>query len=186
LKAHTFKKLCNMKKLFVVAGISAICIFTSCSKDQAPGNNMNGVNNTDTLFMNNVAKGNNGEVMAAQLATQKGNLASVKSFAQFMITEHSQAQTDLQNVANNIHYTLPSGTAPEDSALMVQLNSLSGKAFDSVYMNAQVMDHQKTRTIFQNEINNGSQPAVKTYANNYLPHIQTHLSMADSIAKTIH
>jgi len=174
-----------MKKHFLGAGIITVLIFSACSKDQIPGNT-NETNNIDTMFMNNVAKGNNGEVMAGQLASTKGNDSLVRSFGQFMVTEHSKAQTDLQNVASNIHYNLPSGTAPEDSALMVQLNSLSGKAFDSVYINAQVKDHQKTQAIFQNEIANGRETNVKSYANTYLSHIQMHLSMADSIAKIIH
>src|SRR5437764_1921889 len=131
-----------MKIIGLFSVIVFASVFYSCSKDNSPGGVNTGVNNTDTTFMNNVAKGNNGEIMAGQLAATKGNLASVRSFGQFMVTEHSQAQNDLQNVATAVNYKLPTETAPEDSALMVQLNSLSGKAFDSVYMNAQVMDNQ--------------------------------------------
>src|SRR5438270_13342567 len=124
-----------MKIIALFSVMVFVCVFYSCSKDNSPGGVNAGVNNTDTMFMNNVAKGNNGEIMAGQLAATKGNLACVRSFGRFMVTEHSQAQNVLQNVATGVNYKPPAGTAAEDSFLMVQLNSLSGKVFASSQMN---------------------------------------------------
>jgi len=103
-----------------------------------------------------------------------------------MIQEHTQVQTDLQNLANSLGQTLPNKLTPDDSTLMMRLSALSGFSFDTAYINAQVMDHQKVINVFQNEINAGNNQSVRAYANKYLPHIQMHLRMADSLQTTLH
>lgn len=165
-----------MKKVFL-AGTLALAILTSCDKDD----NDNDVNSTDQMFVNQVAIGNKAEIMAGQLAATKGSSAGVRAFGQMMVTEHGQAQTDLQNVATNIGITLPDTVDAEHQALMVRLSSLSGYSFDTAYINSQVKDHQKTISIFQMEISSGNNTSVRNYANQYLPHIQMHLQKADSL-----
>jgi putative membrane protein len=68
--------------------------------------------------------------------------------------------------------------------LMSRLDTLNGLAFDTVYINSQVKDHQANVTLFQSEVSAGSNQSVKDYASKYLPHIQMHLNMADSIRTT--
>ena len=68
---------------------------------------------------------------------------------------------------------------------MTRLNSLSGHSFDSAYISSQVMDHQAAVTLFQNEISNGNNSSVKSYASTYLPHIQMHLQKADSLSRAL-
>jgi putative membrane protein len=168
-----------MKKVFLTGGL-ALVILASCKKDK----DNNNVNSTDQSFMQQVAMGNKGEVMAGQLAATKGNSAGVRSFGQFMVTEHTQAQSDLQSLASRLSQTLPDSVSADDQALMVRLNSLSGYSFDTAYINSQIKDHQKVLNIFQNEVNNGNNDSVLNYANKYLPHIQMHLQMADSLSAT--
>lgn len=168
-----------MKKLFLIGGL-AVAILSACNK-----NNDDDLNSTDQTFMAQVAMGNRAEIMAGQLAATKGNSAAVKAFGQMMVTEHTMAQTDLQNLASSLNVSLPGGVPPEDSLLMIRLNSLSGRSFDTAYINSQVMDHQKTLNIFQMELNNGNHQSVRNYASQYLPHIQMHYQKADSISRTL-
>lgn len=168
-----------MKKFFLVSGIALALL--SCKKDK----NNNDVNSTDQSFLTQAAVGNKAEIMAGQLAAEKGTNASVKAFGQMMVTEHGQAQTDLQNLYTSLGKTMPDSVDAEHQAFMTQLSSLSGRAFDSAYINSQITDHQKTVTVFQTEINNGNNTSVRNYASTYLPHIQMHLQKADSISKTL-
>lgn len=169
-----------MKKLFL-AGTLVLAILSSCKKDD----NENDANSTDQMFVTQVAIGNKAEIMAGQLAATKGNSAGVREFGQMMVTEHGQAQTDLQNVASGIGVTLPDTVDAEHQALMVRLNSLTGYSFDTAYINSQVKDHQKTLNIFQTEISNGNNTSVRNYASTYLPHIQMHYQKADSLSKAL-
>jgi len=169
-----------MKKVFLTGSV-ALIVFASCKKDK----DNNNVNSTDQTFLTQVAIGNKAEVMAGQLAATKATNPAIKSFGQLMVTEHGQAQTDLQNVYSSVGQTMPDTVDAEHQALMARLNSLTGHSFDTAYINSQVKDHQKTLTIFQSEINDGDNSNVKNYANTYLPHIQMHLQKADSLSRTL-
>jgi putative membrane protein len=169
-----------MKKVFLTGSV-ALIVFASCKKDK----DNNNVNSTDQTFLTQVAIGNKAEVMAGQLAATKATNPAIKSFGQLMVTEHGQAQTDLQNVYSSVGQTMPDTVDAEHQALMARLNSLTGHSFDTAYINSQVKDHQKTLIIFQSEINDGDNSNVKNYANTYLPHIQMHLQKADSFSRTL-
>jgi putative membrane protein len=173
-----------MKKFFIWGGLAMMGFLTACDKNDDKNNNTT-VNSTDQMFMTNVAMGNSAEIMAGQLAASKSTNTSVKNFGQLMVTEHTQAKTDLQTVANGIGMTLSDSVDAEHRALMTRLNSLSGRSFDTAYMNSQVMDHQKTLTIFQTENSSGNNQSVRNYSNTYTPHIQMHLRMADSLSRTL-
>ena len=168
-----------MKKLFLAGSVVAI-VLLACKKD-----NSNDLNSTDQNFMTQVAIGNNAEVMAGQLAATKATNAGVKAFGQMMATEHRQAQLDLKALAASVGRTVSDTVDAEHQALMARLNSLSGTAFDTAYINSQVRDHQKTQTTFQTEISSGNNNQVQNYATQYLPHIQMHLQKADSLSRTL-
>lgn len=167
-----------MKKVILMAGLMA-AVLTACDKDDDNGSNLNA---TDEMFLTQVSMGNNAEIMAGGLAASKANAASVKSFGSLMVSEHTTAQIDLENLADDLNRNLPDTVDAEHQALMQRLNSLSAAMFDTAYINSQLKDHQKMIDLFQNEINNGSHQSVKNYATKYLPHIQMHYNKADSIS----
>src|SRR3954468_24500042 len=111
----------SMKKVFFATGLAVSIAFAACDKDK-DNNNDNDVNTTDQTFMTNVAIGNMAEIMAGQLAASKGTNASVKSFGQLMVTEHGQAQADLQSIATSLSIQLPTTVDAEHQALMNRLN----------------------------------------------------------------
>ncbi|MFL5811747.1 MAG: DUF4142 domain-containing protein [Flavisolibacter sp.] len=171
-----------MKKLFVVGTTFAFFLTVGCNKDK---DNENSINSTDQMFVTQVSIGNNAEIAAGQLAASKAENASVRAFGQMMVTEHGTAQNDLKSLGSNVGITVSDTVDAEHMALMTRLNSLSGHSFDTAYMHSQVKDHQKTLTIFQNELNSGNHQQVKSYANQYLPHIQMHTQKADSLSRVI-
>ena len=65
-----------------------------------------------------------------------------------------------------------------------RLSKLSGAAFDKAYMNDMVNDHVKDVADFQKESTSGKDPAVKSFASQTLPTLQSHLQEAKRIAPT--
>jgi putative membrane protein len=177
----------RVKKIYSALAVASLLCYGACNKDDDNNNNNNNnnntVNQTDRDFMMNAAYGNNAEIDAGSMAASKGTDSSVKMFGQMMVSDHSTAQTELQSVAAQTSVTLPTGLDSAHQAMKAQLQSMSGHTFDSVYIHSQVMDHQKTISLFQNESSNGSNQRVKDYANKYLPIIQTHYQKADSISR---
>lgn len=158
--------------------------FFSCKKND--NSNTNGTSTADHSFMAQASYSNMAEVDAGQLASTQGNDAMVRSYGHTMVSDHTTAENDLQAVASQVTYNLPSGVDSMHMALKAQLATMSGRAFDSMYMHMQVNDHNAAITLFQNEASNGYNQNVKNYANKYLPKLQMHKQMADSIIAAMH
>jgi putative membrane protein len=168
-----------MKKMFIVAA-SLVFVLTACNKDEE-----NDVNATDREYVRLASISNNAEVQTGQLAATKGNSAAVKAFGSQMVMEHGMAQTDLKNRASAAGLSVADTVDAEHRMIAAYLNTLSGYSFDTAYINSQVKDHQRTINFFQMEINDGNHQQLRSYANQYLPHIQMHFNRADSIRRVL-
>jgi putative membrane protein len=164
-----------MKRIFLTAMVAAL---VSCNKS----NDNNSVNPTDRDFTRKATMANTAEIDAGQTASTKGTSTDVKSFGQTMVNDHGSARSDLHNIANDLKLSAPDSLDAQNMALAAQLATLSGRSFDSVYIHSQVAAHMQTITLFQNEIKSGTNNRLKTYANNQMPHLQTHLQNAQTIA----
>jgi putative membrane protein len=102
---------------------------------------------SDSEIIHVVITANNGEIQAAQLARTEASDSQVKTFANRMITDHTDANDTLMSFASSANLT------PTDNALSQQLKGaatkektalmkLNGSAFDLAYMQAQVQDHE--------------------------------------------
>lgn len=168
-------------KLLKFLSVGLVLAFVVASCDKNDDTNDNGLNATDRNFMMNAAYGNYAEVDAGQLAAAQGEQDSVQLFGGFMVTEHGMAQASLDSIGSMFSMSLPNGPDQEHQNIKAYLQTLSGYTFDTAYINQQIVDHQKTVSLFTDEINNGARQEVKDYASRYLPHIQMHLQMAQSI-----
>jgi putative membrane protein len=164
-----------MKRIIAIAMIAAL---VSCSKS----NDNNNVNPTDMDFTKKATMGNTAEIDAGQTASTKGTSTDIKNFGQMMVNDHGTARNDLHVIAKDLKLSAPDSLDAQNVALAAQLATLSGRSFDSVYIHSQVAAHVQTISLFQDEIKNGMNNRLKTYANNQMPHLQTHLQNAQSIA----
>jgi putative membrane protein len=137
---------------------------------------------TDTTFINMAAIAGNEEVIAGQFAQTRAASPAVRRFATRMVTDHTAIDQDLMALAQSKGIT-PT-TAPDQARvdMMAQLQKLRGHAFDRTYMTGQVADHEAAVSLFQNEAQNGTDPAIKAFAAKELPTLQSHLEMARRLA----
>ena len=140
------------------------------------------VSTTDRNFVVMASMGNQAEIEASQLALTRGTDTAIKSFAQMMIMDHQMAAARLDSIASDLGLYVADSLDAEHVALQAQLGTLSGYAFDSVYINSQVVDHQENIALFQTERDNGTNQRLREYAGSLLPNLQIHLQRADSIA----
>ncbi len=168
-----------MKSSYLIYSACLLCAvgLSSCSKDDN-----NELNDNDRSFIIKASISNTAEVGTATIAINKATNAAVKAFAYHMITEHGMAQTDLKNLGTRIGFAVKDTLDPAHIAIATQLNTLSGRQFDSAYIHTQILDHNETSANFQLEQTAGQHSDVKNYADTYRPHIEMHLSRADSIA----
>lgn len=173
----------NTKVKILMLAIISSFFFFSCSKKD---DNNETVSTQDRTFIGQASASNTAEVQAAQLASSVSDSASIKAFAQMMIDNHTTAQNDLKTLGSNINVPVTDSVDDMHQKMMDSLKTLPERAFDSVYILRQIADHQAAIANFQQEVSAGNKTDVIDYANKYLPKLQMHLQMADSLATALH
>jgi len=164
-------------RYFIFSGCLLFAItLASCSKDEEK------LNDTDRNFMVTASISNTAEINAANLAMTRATNTAVKAFAQQMLLEHNMAQANLKALGTSVNNPVKDTIDPVHFMSIVQLNTMSDRAFDSAYIHTQATDHELTLTNFKLEQNKGQHRDVKNYADTYLSHIKMHKLSADSIA----
>jgi putative membrane protein len=136
----------------------------------------------DKSFMKKAAQGGLAEVELGQLAQQNGSSSAVKEFGQKMVSDHTQANTELKSVAQQKGMTPPSDLDAHDKKSKEMLSKLQGADFDKAYMQNMVKDHEKDVADFRKEAQNGKDADVKAFAQKTLPILEQHLQMARTVA----
>lgn len=195
-----------MKKIFLILSLT-ILAFAGCSGDQTNDRNSVGSNsNSRTTSVNNATVSNNtmnmpnkdlmadagdfmmkaaqggmAEVELGKLAQTKSQNADVKKFAQMMIEDHSNANTELKALATKKSVTLPAEVNAEQKASAEKLKTLSGAEFDKAYVETMVSDHKKTLALFEKQVEAGNDVDASGFASKTLPKIKAHLETIQGI-----
>jgi putative membrane protein len=140
---------------------------------------------SDRLFVRKAAQGGLAEVQLGQLATEKAASPEVKQFGQRMVDDHTKANDQLKQIAQQQGIQVPDQLDAKDAATKARLEKLSGKEFDRAYMHDMVMDHTKDVTEFKHEANSGKDSAVKSFAQQTVPTLEDHLKEAKNIAPKV-
>ena len=140
------------------------------------------LSSADRNFAMTAASGGLAEIQTAQLAQQKAEAPQVKTFAQRMITDHTQANNDLQQIALQENLTLPTEPSKQERSATQRIGGLSGAAFDRTYAQEELRDHQQDVALFQQEADSGRDPALKQFAQKTLPTLHQHLQMAQALS----
>jgi putative membrane protein len=148
----------KLNRLFLIGTLGLAVSFSSCDKDDDDDDEM--TNTQDQTFVMQAGMSNRAEIDMGTLASTKATNASVKNFAQMMITEHNKAQSDLQDVADDVDLPYTDSLDAENVALKQTLSGLSGVAFNRAYMQSQVAAHTKTLANFDAGLSGGSSQRV--------------------------
>jgi putative membrane protein len=135
----------------------------------------------DHAFMKQAAEGGMAEVQMGQLAQQNGQSQQVKDFGQRMVTDHSKANDELKQLAQQQGVRLPDSPSGKEKAEYRRLSKLHGDAFDDAYAKLMVKDHKSDIAEFQREADSGYTPAVKNWASQTLPTLKEHLQLAEQM-----
>jgi len=162
----------NYKLALVAAGVIGLTAAQS----------MAALSSTDRTFAQKAAAGGLAEVSLGQIAAQNASSQQVKDFGQRMVTDHTQANQELLQIAQQENLTLPTQPDSKDQATQKRLGALTGSAFDSAYTKDMVQDHRQDIAEFKREAQSGQDPALKAFAQKTLPVLQQHLQMAQAAA----
>jgi putative membrane protein len=138
------------------------------------------MSSADHEFLMNAAKGGKAEVELGNLASQNASNPAVKQFGQRMVSDHTQANNRLQQIAQQKGMTLPDDLPDDAKQLKDRLTQEKGTQFDRTYIQNMVQDHHKDVAEFQQEADQGQDPDIKNFAATTLPVLKQHLQLAQT------
>jgi putative membrane protein len=133
---------------------------------------------------------NTGEIDLAMIAVTRATRADVRSFAMTMITEHTDAQTMIDDWAS------ANGTVPVDNeisrgvmadamAVRAQLEAATGTTFDAMYVQSQVTMHKDALTIIDMNLLPGARDAqFRALLTSIRASVARHLAIAMALQAT--
>lgn len=133
----------------------------------------------DRRFFDEAAPAGVYEVQAGQLALQKSSDGQVRTFAQRMVRDHTQANEELAALAKSEGVTVATTPNAQQQQMLNQLQGLQGSDFDREYLRQQKTAHEQAVSLFQGATQNTS-PAVRAWASKTLPTLREHLSMVNA------
>jgi putative membrane protein len=185
-----------MKKLVIAAALLAFAApayaqtsAPTAASPSAPGtaNQMNAqkgnVSAATKKFATTAAMTDMFEIQAGQLAQQKTGDSAYKDFAQMIVSDHTKTTNQLKDMTTTLQgLELPQQLDKTHQAKIDKLNSLSGAAFDRQFKTEQVQGHKQAIQQFQTYAKSGDNPELKSWAEQTLPALKTHLQHAEALA----
>ncbi|HEX7636656.1 MAG TPA: DUF4142 domain-containing protein [Noviherbaspirillum sp.] len=155
---------------------------TGGSSAASPGKGAATVGRADRNMMNEMAYSNLSEIEAGKIAQSKSQNDQVKNFAQRMIDDHTQAQQELQQLADAKGVKLPTEPDAKHKKEAQKLQAMSGEQFDKMYMErGGLTDHRATHQLLSRVQTRATDPDLKSLAAKTLPTIDQHLNMAQEV-----
>lgn len=136
----------------------------------------------DKKFIQDAAVGGMFEVKVSQMAEAKASDPAVKSFAQMLVKDHTAANEELKQVAQQKDVELPAALPKNKQSDIDKLSRKSGEDFDRSYMReVGLNDHRKDIKMFEKESKSGKDEDTKAFATKTLPTLREHLKAAEQL-----
>jgi putative membrane protein len=139
----------------------------------------------DRKFIRKVARASTNEVALSVLADSRASSPDVKSFAQMMITDHTQANSDLGTLAKIKGIEISKSVDEGKLDGVSDLSNTSGTVFDKAYAKLMVSAHKGAVDLFKDEVASGKDPDVVAFARKYVDTLSMHLEHALALEKKV-
>jgi putative membrane protein len=131
-----------------------------------------------TAYVEMAASSDMYEIQSSQMAQSRATNPAIQSFAQMMITDHTNTSQQLMAAAQAAG--LPPMTPrllPMHADMLSRLQGMSGAGFEREYGRQQLMAHQQALALHSNYAARGDTPALRAVAATATPIVRRHLEM---------
>ena len=126
----------------------------------------------ESHFMKVLASGNQEQVQLSKVALTRSHNDQIRHFAQEMIDERTDLQSQLQDLATNKEVVLPVVLGNIEQGVVTDLSAQSDTNFDQAYINDEMAALQDTINDTEAESINGADVDVKAFAQRILPKLE--------------
>lgn len=137
---------------------------------------------SDKRFVTKAADDGQAEVQTAQLAATKAANADVREFAQKLVTDHTQVNSELMSLASGKGVTIDKDDG-HDRAYN-RLNKKSGSEFDQEFVEHMIDEHEKDIKLFEKASTEAKDSEVRAFASKHLGHLREHLQQAQNLRQS--
>lgn len=138
---------------------------------------------SDRRFVTKAAEDGMDEVQLAQLAAQRATNAEVRTYAQKLMSEHQQVNSELTQMAGQKNVKLDKDN--EKDRAYKRLSKKSGADFDQEFVEHMIDEHEKDIKLFEKAAKDAKDPDVRSFASKNLEHLRDHLQQAQGLRQTL-
>ncbi|NYT80071.1 DUF4142 domain-containing protein [Alcaligenaceae bacterium] len=148
--------------------------------------NQSAVNDEDKNFIKRAAEAGHLEVEASKLAEEKSESEEVKSFAQSMIKDHTDANLELETISKKNGVAPPLFPSDMQKEKLQALSEVEGAEFDRLYAKEiGVAAHKEAVSLFEGGSASLQDAELKAFAVKTLPRLKKHLGMAEDLERKV-
>jgi putative membrane protein len=129
----------------------------------------------DRAFVAKVSQGGAFEVQAGRLADQKGSTPDIRDFGAMEAHDHAPVGDKLKAVAGHEGISFGSDLNADFAGKLAELESLSGPAFDTAYMDQTAAIHAADGAAFAEEAKEGGSVDFRAFAAETHKIVQRHI-----------
>jgi putative membrane protein len=151
---------------------------TPATPTMPPSANQDMITHSDRSFVVKVAEGSTNEVALSRLADTHASSDEVKSFAQMMVTDHTQLNTQLSTLASTKGIDIQDAVEKGNKKGVESLDKKSAADFDKAYIKEMVKGHKETADLLRKEAADSKDTDLAQFATTALPTVLEHLQKA--------
>jgi putative membrane protein len=147
-------------------------------------------------FVQKAMKSGQMEVQMGQMAQQNGQNQEVKALGQRLVQDHTQANQQLQQIAQTLKIQSSDAQSPGQPAdaqgdhakhqqAMSKLQGKSGAEFDREFTKMAIKHHRKDIQEFERAQSEVNDAQLKSFVQQTLPKLRQHLQMAQAAARSL-
>lgn len=139
----------------------------------------------DLKFATMAYQGNLAEIQMGQLGVSKARNSEVQKLAGQIVADHEAANAKLSALLSKKGATLPTEQKEKHKDHYEDLAKLDGDKFDKAFVEMMVTDHKKDVDAYETAAKSADDSDLRNYAVSTLPTLQKHLTMAQTIHKSM-
>ncbi|MHB8109937.1 MAG: DUF4142 domain-containing protein [Syntrophorhabdaceae bacterium] len=136
---------------------------------------------TEKEFISSIVREGVSEIQLAKLALERSTNNDVRTFAEKIIKDHTEANDSLMAIAKNLGIELPRTMDARHSRKYIKLKTIDSDTFDKDYIDAMVEDHHDTVSELQDRKGQAMKPDIQAWLARTGPVMEKHLLMAQEL-----
>ncbi len=161
----------------VLLAAFSMTAMTSCN-DEDDDPIVDTVSQQDRNFAISSSQFINAQILMGQLAADNGEDDSVLEYASMIVEDNAESKTELEGIADSKEIEVSADISVEMQAKYDELAMLEGESFDRVYIQFQLDALEASKSMFENEVDNGQNFTMKGYAEKVLSLVKAHRTEA--------